>query len=206
MSAPSDAKETSDPSDLLALKIRALSAEFASTLKGSVEDVRQAWSNLSNETVGKTEAANLSRIQDIAHSLAGAGKSLGFPQISQAAAPLDSLFRLLLENKSPLTQEEVDQINLLISDLDHAVDVPGETVLLDDLHVPFDPDARGGAFQIMLFDNLDPQSEALSPLKEIGYSLIQVASDEAPPAPAMNRDPVVLLAAAGHVSRAHMRS
>lgn len=191
--APSGAPENKSPTDILAEKIRALSAEFASTLKESVGEIRDVWTNLPHNSDYSAGAQSLSRIQDIAHGLAGAGKSLGFPKISLTAAPLDSLFRLLMENQSPLTEEEVDLINLLISDLEHAVDEPGEVVVLDDLNATFDPSAGNNTFHVLLFGDLDPASEALGVLKEIGYDLEQVKG-QVPPSSIMAGAPAVLLA------------
>ncbi len=191
--APSGASENKSPSDILAERIRALSAEFASTLRESVGEVRDAWTNLPHNSDYSAGAESISRIQDIAHGLAGAGKSFGFPKISQTAAPLDSLFRLLLENKATLTEEEVDQIDLLISDLERAVDEPGETVVLDDLNVTFDPSVGNSTFHVLLFGDLDPESAALAVLNEIGYDLTQI-KNETPPGSVIAGDPAVLLA------------
>lgn len=198
MSAPPGATETDNPTDVLAQKIQALSAEFAASLKDSVSEIRRAWSDHPHRTGASANTDGLTRIQDIAHSLAGAGKSLGFPKISQAAAPLDSLFRLLLENDTSLTQEEIDQIELLISDLEYAVDVPGEKVILDDLHASLDPDATSSEFHILLFGDLDPQSDALSALKEIGYRTTQLHG-KPPPGAVAAGNPAVLLASVSRV-------
>ncbi|NKB44702.1 MAG: diguanylate cyclase [Alphaproteobacteria bacterium] len=193
MTPPSGASNSSDPSDILAERIRALSAEFASSLKGSVEELRRAWTDLARNPGSGGDATGLSLIQDIAHSLAGTGKSLGFPRVSQTAAPIDSLFRLILENKTPLTDEEIDQIDLLISDLERAVDIPGEQVVLEGVHAPYDAGSGHSVFHVLLFGDLDPNSDALSALKDVGYDIIQVEG-RTPPLPVAAGEPTVLLA------------
>jgi HPt (histidine-containing phosphotransfer) domain-containing protein len=199
MSAQTDTHKSSKASDKLAEQIRALSAEFADTLKGSVDDIRHTWTTLPRDEGSDASAPGIAHIQNIAHSLAGTGKSLGFPRISQSAAPIDGLFRLLQENKTPLTAEEIDQIDLLISDLERAVDVPGEPVVLGDLHAQHDPNARPGTFHILQYGDLGDGVEALSSLSTFGYNLIRI-QDTAPPNAVISGDPTALVAAVKCVS------
>ena len=129
------------------------------------------------------------------------GTKLGFPRISQTAAPLDSLFRLLQEKQHLLTSEETDQINLLISDLEEAVDIPGEQVVLGD-NDGYEFHSHRGTFHVLLFGELDPDAEAISALKEIGYILSPVSSGS-PPVDVATGAPAVLLSPLSRVSEAH---
>ena len=87
MPAPPGASNSTVSPDDLAERIQALSAEFASSLKTQVNDIRSIWTDMPREKGMAAAAPEITQIHDIAHSLAGAGKSLGFPRISQTAAP-----------------------------------------------------------------------------------------------------------------------
>lgn len=197
---PGETHSTAGPNDL-ADRIRALSAEFASTLKSNVEEIRTVWTGLPRDAGLSAMADGLTRIHDISHSLAGAGQSLGFPRISQTAAPLDSLFRLLQEKRNPLTREEIDQIDLLIHELEKAVDVPGEQVVLEDIHAGHEITPHRGTFHLLLFGDLDPKDAALSALNDIGY-VTQPVSGGSPPADVATGAPAVLLTPLDRVAEA----
>ena len=201
MPPPPGASNLAPSPDDLAERIRALSTEFAMTLKGNVDEIRSNWAELPRESGLAAMAPGLSRIHDIAHNLAGTGQSLGFPRISQTAAPLDSLFRLLQEKQNPLTTEEIDQIDLLITDLEIAVDIPGEEVILDGLHAGYEFSSHRGTFYVLLFGGLDPKIEAISALAETGYILSPVAGGS-PPVDVSTGAPSVLLATLEKVSEA----
>lgn len=201
MPASSGTSESSNSADKLAQRIRELSAEFAATLKYNVGEIRQAWTALPRSEGPAATAPGILRMHEIAHSLAGAGKSLGFPRISQTAAPLDSLFRLLQEKQIPLTDEEITQIDFLITDLEQAVDVPGEQVILDDLHLHQDKGGVRGVFHILLYGALDSESATLSALKETGYAVLHVGDNKIP-SEVLAGDPAVLLAQIEDVSAA----
>lgn len=176
---PGSTRSTPGPEDL-AERIRALSAEFAATLKENVDEIRTVWTSLPREDGLAAAVPGLSQIHDIAHSLAGAGQSLGFPRISQCAAPIDSLFRILQEKQTPLTAEEIDQIDLLIRDLEQAVDIPGEQVILDDVHGAYELGAHRGTFHVLLFGELDTTNDAIAALNEIGYRVCTITGRSAP--------------------------
>ncbi len=121
------------PNQALLERLDALSMEFGNSLSSKVQEVRRIWS-LVPSTPSRDEARDaLVRIHDIVHTLAGGGKSFGFPQVSKAAAPLDGLFRLISEHHQSLTREEIDQIELLIGALENTAQIPPERVRVDDL-------------------------------------------------------------------------
>ncbi len=188
--------------ETLAERIRALSEEFALTLKGNLEEMRSVWASIQTDTSSLASAPNFVRMHEIAHSLAGAGKSLGFPRVSQAAAPLDSLFRLLREKQSPLTEEEVDQINLLITDLELAIDIPGEQVRLDIIHphVEESPD-QNSVFHTLLFADLSENGDAITLLKDVGFETTAVTGGS-PPERVSRGEPAVLLSPLASVAEA----
>ena len=120
---PSTAELARSTDELLA-RLERLSVEFGEGLADRVKEVRRIWS-LVPEAPAPAEARDaLVRIHDIVHTLAGAGKSFGFPKVSAAAAPLDGLFRLVREQKQTLSGEEVAQIELLVQGLEQAICAP----------------------------------------------------------------------------------
>jgi diguanylate cyclase (GGDEF)-like protein len=116
-----------------------LSAEFGESLAARVREVRRIWTLIPSAPSAEEAEAALVKIHDIVHTLAGAGKSFGFPQVSMAAAPLDGLFRLLVEQEAGrrgregLTREEISQIEMLIQALEDAATQPGQAVDLEDM-------------------------------------------------------------------------
>ncbi|MEQ9449468.1 MAG: Hpt domain-containing protein, partial [Rhodospirillaceae bacterium] len=125
------ARRDSKPDDLLE-RLNALSVEFGDTLGTKVKEIQRIWSLVPSAPSPDETRAALVKIHDIVHTLAGAGKSFGFPQVSKAAAPLDGLFRLIAEQKHPLTSEETDQIEVLIRALEKATGAPRQAISLDD--------------------------------------------------------------------------
>jgi len=118
-------------SDVLLQKLNALSMSFGDNLKTRVGEVRRIWDLVPEAPSADETRDALVKIQDIVHSLAGSGKSFGFPSISAAAAPLDGLFRLLNEHHQGLTHEERQQVDVLIHTLEDATCVPREIIDLD---------------------------------------------------------------------------
>lgn len=112
-------------------RLRKLSQDFSESLGERVREVRRIWAPVA--IVGPIDQARvaLEQIHDIVHVLAGSGKSFGFPQVSIAAAPLDGLFRLLLEQNQSLSAEEIAQIELLVQDLEKSACAPGEPISFD---------------------------------------------------------------------------
>src|SRR5262249_42329955 len=89
--------------DGLVQRLNELGAEFGGTLETRVSEVRGLWAEFPTAPCQADSKRVLARIHEIVHALAGAGKSFGFPSISQAATPLDGLFRLVMENDQPLS-------------------------------------------------------------------------------------------------------
>lgn len=124
--------------DALIQRLAGLSAEFGASLAAKIHEVRRIWALIPSAPAADEARAALVKIHDIVHTLAGAGKSFGFPQVSMAAAPLDGLFRLVAEqagsgHTESLTGEEIAQIETLIQALEDAASVPGEEIDLEDM-------------------------------------------------------------------------
>ena len=152
-------------------RLDALSIEFGNSLNAKIQEVRRIWSLMPN-TPSRDEARDaLVRIHDIVHSLAGGGKSFGFPQVSKAAAPLDGLFRLISEQHQSLTQEEIDQIELLICALENAAQIPPEQIRVDDVEQQTTLSSpQLDAFHIMILSaGSDEENNLEKELSAFGY-------------------------------------
>ncbi len=124
--------------DELAQRLAALSAEFGESLLTRIREVRRIWGLIPIAPSADEAKSALVKIHDIVHTLAGSGKSFGFPRVSTAAAPLDGLFRLVTEQSGgatpqPLSQEEISQIEMLIQALEDAASEPAEAIDLEDM-------------------------------------------------------------------------
>jgi diguanylate cyclase (GGDEF)-like protein len=113
-------------------RLRALRAEFSEALGERVREVRSIWASIVQNPLAENVPAGLQKIHEVVHSLAGSGKSFGFPHVSIAAAPLDALFRLVLEDGDALNKEEIAQAELLIQELEKSARLPGEAISFDD--------------------------------------------------------------------------
>ncbi len=179
--ATDNAKDRGAKSAELIERLNALSLEFGSTLDARINEVRRIWS-LVPSAPSRDEARDaLVKIHDIVHTLAGAGKSFGFPLISKMASPLDGLFRLIAEQNQPLTREEIDQIDVLIDTLEKAAQAPRQIISLDSFE---DQTARGrdvlDAFQVFILSAGDDDSATIADaLTNFGYRchVIKTAKD-----------------------------
>ena len=91
---------------------------------------------------------------------------------------------------------------MLISDLEDAVDIPGETVTLSDLHSGLEITTHRGTFHVLVFDQLDPGIDAINTLTEIGYKVLPVG-ETAPPVDLSTGVPAVLLSTLSQTADAH---
>lgn len=124
--------------EALIQRLAQLSAEFGESLAAKVDEVRRIWALIPSAPSAEESLAALVKIHDIVHTLAGSGKSFGFPQVSTAAAPLDGLFRLVTEQTGSghpenLSHEEITQIETLIQALEDAAAAPGQAIDLEDM-------------------------------------------------------------------------
>jgi diguanylate cyclase (GGDEF)-like protein len=123
--------------DALIERLASLSAEFGEGLAAKIHEVRRIWALIPSAPSTDEALAALVKIHDIVHTLAGAGKSFGFPHVSSAAAPLDGLFRMVSEQtggiSDSLTREEIAQIDTLIQALEAAASTPGQAIDLEDM-------------------------------------------------------------------------
>jgi diguanylate cyclase (GGDEF)-like protein len=120
----------------LLARLTALSDQFADALDARVAQVRRLWGPVTVAGVEENIRPALAQMHEVVHTLAGSGKSFGFPDVSRTAAPLDGLFRLVLEHGQALTPEEIAQIELLVQGLEHSIHGPRLPMSLDRPMVP----------------------------------------------------------------------
>lgn len=151
-------------------RLTALSIEFGNALAGKVKEIRRVWSLVPEAPSADEARSALVKIHDIVHTLAGAGKSFGYPLISKAAAPLDGMFRLVTEQSQNLTREEIAQIEMLIQTLEDATCAPREAISLDDIaDLPAESADRSDSTSVLLLAT--PGDDEMPGLAEIlsGY-------------------------------------
>ncbi len=168
--------------DALIQRLASLSAEFGESLAAKIDEVRRVWALIPSAPSADEARTALVKIHDIVHTLAGAGKSFGFPQVSTAAAPLDGLFRLVAEqagNGPPdtLTREEIAQIEMLIQALEDAAAAPGQAIDLEDMAgAPTASEAPARSTTILLLAGpcVTDDEHVCGALEGFGYRVIPV--------------------------------
>lgn len=184
-------------SDVILARLAALGNEFADVLGHRVHEVRKLWAPVPQSASYEQARAALTQIHDIVHSLAGSGKSFGFPAVSTTAAPLDGLFRVLLEHRQPLTAEEIAQIELLVQDLEKSSISAREPITLDDLKAggALPTTDRVGLRVLIAGPDSDSENQALrDAIIKFGYGCDIVASRADIPPVILQGAPAVLFA------------
>lgn len=149
----------------IAARLEQLSLSFSESLSGKVKEVRRIWSLLPDAPIAAESLDALIKIHDIVHTLAGSGKSFGFPAVSAAAAPLDGLFRLLREQNQTLSREEIAQIELLVQGLERAIHQPRVALDLDGLDSV--GAAAGGASKVIILAPTAKDANAMALAKSM---------------------------------------
>jgi len=173
--------------DALVQRLASLGAEFGESLAAKIHEVRRIWGLIPNAPSAEEARSALVKIHDIVHTLAGAGKSFGFPRVSTAAAPLDGLFRLVSEQAGgsraeSLSLEEIAQVEMLIQALEDAAAAPGEAIDLEDMgHAPTAAEAHHRSTYILVLAGPSEADNALmrDALEGYGYraKILKTADD-----------------------------
>lgn len=195
------AAETAPRNDALADRLGALSAEFASTLATKVQEVRRIWNLVPAAPSHEEIRVALIRIHDLVHTLAGSGKTFGFPRISSTAAPLDGLFRLVAEQDTGLREEEIAQIEMLIQMLEEAACAPGEEIDLQDMaSAPTAAEQpRQQTYIVIVADRQSSEVADISgALSAYGYRTLIIESAHGVQVPAMPEGRGIVLADISH--------
>ncbi len=188
-------------------RLTALSIEFGNALAAKVKEIRRVWSLVPAAPSADEARGALVEIHDIVHTLAGSGKSFGYPLISKTAAPLDGLFRLVTEQSQHLTREEIAQIEVLIQSLEEAICAPRESISLDDVaDMPTESTEHSDATIVLLLTGPDDsETPALQdPLAGFGYRCHVVRNESDIPPEIARGSPGILFADIS-VTDAHLK-
>lgn len=113
------------PEEALKRQYKALCLEFAGGMAEKMAEIDAGLSGLRAAVDGEAARAALKTIEAAAHRLAGGGSTFGFPQISRAAAPLDSRARKLGRETEP-SAAAAAELAPLVDVLRALVQNPGE--------------------------------------------------------------------------------
>lgn len=202
--------------DGLLRRLAALGAEFGESLTMRIDEVRRIWTLIPSAPSAEEARAALVKIHDIVHTLAGAGKSFGFPQVSIAAAPLDGLFRLVSEQNTGdgkdagLSAEEIAQIEMLIRALEDAAAHPGQAIDLDDMAAaPTAAERQAHATFVLILAGSSPADDdnIQDALAGYGYrtKVVRTPGDVPPELSRGERGIVVADVSSGDSPLAHLR-
>jgi diguanylate cyclase (GGDEF)-like protein len=194
--ASSDVAQNIQVSGNILDRLQALRREFSETLGARVREVRDIWTPVAEHPKAASALASLKRMHEIVHSLAGSAKSFGFPDVSIAAAPLDGLFRLVLESRSVLNKEEIAQIELLIQELEKSARAPGEPISFDDARANGTAQVERGSIHVIIAASpADAKSiELCDELRAFGYACTIAPDLSAVPNALLQGEPAVVFA------------
>lgn len=102
-----------DEHELLA-RMKLLSDSYAETLPGKLADIERMWRGLVSDAWDSEAFTELLRAL---HSLAGSGKTFGFPALSEAARTAELALAGFSAGKAAPDQEQCRHIQSLILDL-----------------------------------------------------------------------------------------
>jgi hypothetical protein len=114
------------PEEALARQYKELCLEFAGGMAEKMAEIDAGLASLRAASDAPATLAALKIIEAGAHRLAGGGSTFGFPQISRAAAPLDSGARKLGREAAPDALAAAAALSPLVDALRALVANPGE--------------------------------------------------------------------------------
>ncbi|MCI0752278.1 diguanylate cyclase [Teichococcus vastitatis] len=156
--------------------LRRMRADGVRRLGERVADLTTAWKTLTLRPWDAVTRTGIGELASVAHRLAGAGGTFGFPALSAAAAPLELVLAGLADSSAP-DAERVNQAHKLIASLVAALEC-GASVLDEP---PEPPSATPGeAADPVLVCTADAAQSGLAALvSNLGYAVLRGAA--APP-------------------------
>ena len=183
-----------DASDVLE-RLAALSAEFQADLPVRIARIEGIWKDVHAARTEDVRRKAMDLLHAEVHTLAGGGKSFGFPLVSKAAAPIDSLIRDLIERDRDISSDEKDQIDTLVKWLIEAAKVAPEPITFDvtnDSPPASDEPVRP---RILILSGAwtDEQDRIKTALENYGFEVSPAGPSETLPASILGGAPGILI-------------
>lgn len=94
-------------------KMHLLADEFIKKLPEKSQDLESMWQHFQNERSVET----LQKVHRKVHGLVGSSNTFGFEGLSQIADPLEQVLKVLLQNKTPIDEQKINEIQLQVEAL-----------------------------------------------------------------------------------------
>jgi diguanylate cyclase (GGDEF)-like protein len=98
-------------------QLRALQASYAAQLPSKLEEIESCWQTLSGSD---WDPATLELLHRLTHSLAGSGKTFGFPRLGELARSLEQRLKAWLEEDVSASDDDRVQVGTLLDEMRHA--------------------------------------------------------------------------------------
>ena len=94
---------------------------YISGLPDKIRELHQHWGHINSSAFSSESNEQQDAFYTLVHSLGGSGTMFGFPELSEAARPLEELFKQLRMGEQPPDKELIEQIQTLINALDEII-------------------------------------------------------------------------------------
>ena len=98
-------------------QLRALQASYAAQLPSKLEEIESCWQRLGGSD---WDPATLELLHRLTHSLAGSGKTFGFPRLGELARSLEQRLKAWLEEGVLASDDDRLQVRTLLDEMRHA--------------------------------------------------------------------------------------
>lgn len=153
-------------------KLAAIRASYAPKLGEMIGSVRTLWSQLGAPSLDAADRTRICKdLIDVVHRMGGTGGTVGYPGISQAAAPLEILLRAVAARDVLVNPVYAAQVQFHIDTLAEEF-ARGETEPVDFGQAPAERPAPKQAKLVYLFDDEPQAGTALAvQLESLGYGI-----------------------------------
>ncbi|MBI3733838.1 MAG: Hpt domain-containing protein, partial [Chloroflexi bacterium] len=100
-----------NPPDTLDAQLNSLYQAYAQQIPNKVSQIEDAWVQV---PVNSWDGESFKTLHRLTHSLNGTTGSFGFMAVSEAAQPLEALFKSLMRGTTAATEEQRQQINAML--------------------------------------------------------------------------------------------
>ena len=175
-------------------RLAALSAEFQADLPVRIARIESIWNDVNSASTDDVRGKAMDLLHAEVHTLAGGGKSFGFPLVSKAAAPIDSLIRDLIERDRDVNQDEKEQLDTLVKWLIEAAKVAPEAISFDVLQETNQSVDTSVRPRILILSGnwTDDQDRVKTALENYGFEVSAAGPNETLPASVLSGSPAIL--------------